>query len=231
MSVQLSLSSRRIPLAVKLAFTAFTAVVVVVFCDLYGPAVLCYFCDVALLLTLLALWTESPLVASMAAVGILIPQFLWLADFLSGANLVGMTGYMYDSTYPLYARGLTLFHGWLPLLLIWLVYRLGYDRMALPAYILLAWGLILSSYFWLPAPPADPIRPLRSVNINYVYGMSNDPQTWMNPHLWVLLLMVALPICFYLPTHLALTRLCGIPPQIGSGPETSVSPPQDLTPM
>lgn len=211
LSAQLSLPARRIRLAVKLAFTAFTAVVVPVFCHLYGTAVLCYFCDVALLLTLLALWTESPLVASMAAVGILIPQFLWLADFLSGARLVGMTAYMYDANFPLFARGLTLFHGWLPLVLIWLVYRLSYDRRALLAYTLLAWGLILVSYFWLPAPPSDPAHPLRSVNINYVYGISNDPQTWMNPHLWVLFLMVGLPLCFYLPTHLALARWCGVP--------------------
>jgi hypothetical protein len=209
LSAQLSLPVCRIPWPVKLAFTVFTAVLVPVFCHLYGTAVMCYFCDVALLLTLLAVWTESPLVASMAAVGILIPQFLWLADFLTGARLVGMTAYMYDSDYPLYARGLTLFHGWLPLVLIWLVYRLGYDRRALPAYMLLAWGLILVSYLWLPAPPVDPDCPLRSVNINYVYGISNDPQTWMHPHLWVLFLMVAFPICFYLPTHLVLARWCG----------------------
>src|ERR1700733_4811295 len=68
----------RIPFAVKLAFTAFMAVLVPVYWTEYGPANFLYFCDLALFLTLAAVWLENRLLASMAAVGILLPQIvLW----------------------------------------------------------------------------------------------------------------------------------------------------------
>ena len=39
-----------------------------------------------------------------------------------------MTGYMFQDSQPLYARARSsLFHGWLPFLLLFVVYRLGYD--------------------------------------------------------------------------------------------------------
>ncbi len=50
--------ARRIPLAVKLAFTGFTAVLVPFYWITYGPTNFLYYCDVALLLTLAAVWTE-----------------------------------------------------------------------------------------------------------------------------------------------------------------------------
>ena len=59
----------RVPLAVKLGYTAFMAVLVPVYWANYGPTNFLYFCDVALFLTLAAVWTESALLASMAAVG------------------------------------------------------------------------------------------------------------------------------------------------------------------
>jgi hypothetical protein len=54
--------------------------------------------------------------------GILLPQCLWLANFgsdLPRIHLLGLTGYMFDRHLPVFTRGLSLFHGWLPLLLVW----------------------------------------------------------------------------------------------------------------
>lgn len=51
----------RIPLWVKLAYTAFVCVLVPYYLSAYGPTNFLYFCDVALLMTLAALWLESPL--------------------------------------------------------------------------------------------------------------------------------------------------------------------------
>jgi hypothetical protein len=51
-------------------------------------------------------------------------------------------------------RAIFLFHGWLPFLLIYVVYRLGYDRRTLVAWTVSAWALMLIAYFLLPAPPA-----------------------------------------------------------------------------
>ena len=69
LSAQLSLPARRIPLAVKLAFTGFTAVLVPFYWITYGPTNFLYYCDIALFFTLAAVWTEIPLLAGMPAVG------------------------------------------------------------------------------------------------------------------------------------------------------------------
>ena len=131
----------------------------------------------------------------MCAVGILAPQALWVVDFLVrlfGFSLTGMTDYMFASDHSLFLRGLSLFHGWLPFLLLYLVWRLGYDRRALPAWTVLAWVLVLICFFLMPPPQPDPGP--EPVNINYVWGMSdNAPQPWVSPWLWFLGMIVGLP--------------------------------------
>ena len=120
----------KIPVAAKITATAFTAIMVPVYWHTYGLTNFLWFCDAALLLTVAGMWLESPLLISMCAVGILLPQCLWLADFgsnLLGFHLLGLTGYMFDSHLTLFTRSLSLFHGWLPFLLVWLMIRLGYE--------------------------------------------------------------------------------------------------------
>ena len=198
----------RVTLTVKLLFTAFVAVLVPYYWMEYGPTNFLYFCDVALFLALAAVWTERPLYASMAAVGITVPQLIWQVDFLShcgGLELTGITDYMFDSDISLFARGLSFFHFWLPILLMYLVYRLGYDRRALPIWTLTAWCLILVSFFLLPPAGAELAFPNQPHNVNYVFGMdSSQPQTWIPQAAWVALLMAGLPLLVYLPTHAAL---------------------------
>jgi hypothetical protein len=142
----------KIPLAAKVAGTAFLAVLVPIYWRTYGPTNFLWFCDAALILTVAGMWMESSLLISMCSVGILLPQCLWLADFggnLLGIQLLGLTGYMFEHRLPLFTRGLSLFHGWLPLLLVWLLVRLGYDKRALSAWTGLAAGLVLVCYFLL----------------------------------------------------------------------------------
>src|SRR5277367_5074923 len=146
-------NTREIPSAVKWGFTAFMMVLVPVYWVNYGPTNFLYFCDASLFLTLGALWMESALLASMPAVGILVPQFFWCLDFggeLLGFHTTGMTSYMFDTHLSLFLRGLSLFHGWLPFLLCYLVFRLGYDRRALKAWTALACGLCLYAFFLVP---------------------------------------------------------------------------------
>lgn len=200
-----------LPLWLKLAYSAFMLVLVPVYWRAYGWINFLYFCDVALMLTWVGLWTEHPLPISIAAVGILVAQTFWLLDFgahLLGRRLTGMTDYMFDSRKSRFLRGLSLFHGWLPLLLLALVLRLGYDPRALPLWIAIATVLLLVSYRWLPAPP--PRGDGRPVNINYVYGLSDDaPQTWMQPRLWLAVTLIGFPLALYLPAHLVLLWVAG----------------------
>ncbi len=200
----------RIPLWFKLGNTAFVAVLVPYYWHTYGPTNFLYFCDMALFITMVGIWRESALLVSMPAVGILLPQAFWIGDFLGtavGWPLLGMTDYMFDPALPLIARGLSFFHFWLPLALVWLVRRLGYDPRAFRCWTLLAWVLLLVCYFLMPAPPAPPDRPNLPVNINFVYGLRDKrPQAWMPPGAYFGLLCVVLPGAFFWPTHLFLRR-------------------------
>ena len=198
----------RVPLWLKLAYTAFMAMLVPVYLYYYGPTNFLYFCDIALLLTLVGIWIESPLLISMCAVGILGSQALWVIDFLVrlfGASLIGMTDYMFEAHRSLFLRGLSLFHGWLPFLLAYLVWKMGYDRRAFLAWTALAWVLLLICFFFMPPPRPD--AGLTPVNINYVWGPSDyAPQTWVSPWVWFLGLMIGLPIVLFAPVHFLLLR-------------------------
>ena len=206
----MSTAPTRLPFALKLLVTAFVAVLVPVYYLNYGPTNFLYFCDVALLLSVVGLWTERPLLASMAAVGILIPQLLWCADFLAqllGFKLVGLTAYMFDAQRSLFLRGLSFFHGWLPFLLLFMVRRLGYDRRALWAWAGLGWSLCLVAYFLLPPAGTVLPDPKIPVNINYVFGFDDaHAQTWLPSPVYLVGWLLALFGVFYWPTHLLLRR-------------------------
>ena len=86
---------------------------------------------------------------------------------------------------------------WLPFLLLWAVRRFGYDRRAWLAQTALTWLVLPICFFFTDAARA----------LNGVFGPSGEhPQTWMAPGLWLALLMVAYPLCVYLPSHLLLRQ-------------------------
>ena len=198
----------RLPLWLKFAYSAFMVVLVPVYWTNYGPTNFLYFCDVALIITLVGIWIESPLLISMCAVGILAPQALWVIDFLAnlvGVPITGLTDYMFQADHSLFLRGLSLFHGWLPFFLAVLVWKLGYDRRALTAWTVIAWALVLICFFLMPPPNPNP--GLTPVNINYVWGLSDTAaQTWVPPAVWVAGLMVAMPALLFWPVHAILAR-------------------------
>jgi hypothetical protein len=80
-----------------------------------------------------------------------------------------------------------------------MVYRLGYDSRALEAQTLVAW-LILPMSRLLTKP---------SENVNWVHGFGSQPQRWVSPRLYVVLLMILFPLVVYLPSHLLLRHLFG----------------------
>ena len=209
-----------IPSWIKLAYTAFMAVLIPVYWSQYGLTNFLYFCDVALILTLIGLWTEKPVFISLAAVGILLPQALWCVDFafgIFGHQLTGMTTYMFDDARPMFLRGLSLFHAWLPFLLFWLVTRLGYDHRALKGWSATATLLCVVSFLFLPAPGSAEVLsdPKLPYNVNYVFGMSEtEPQRWMRPEAYLLAWVGGLIALVYLPTHAILRRLCPAPHEI-----------------
>ena len=203
----------RIPRWLKLGYTLFMAVLIPVYWKNYGPTNFLYFCDVALLLTLVGVWTENPLLFSMSAVGILVPQVLWCLDFvaqLAGYKLTGMTAYMFDANRSLFLRGLSLFHGWLPFLLVYCVWKVGYDRRGLKSWTLLAWVLCLVSYFWLPPAGAHLADSNIPINVDYVWGLDDSkPQGWLPAPTYLVAWMGTLLAVAFIPVHFLLQKFFG----------------------
>src|SRR5215467_7500962 len=114
-----SFETSKVPLWLKVAYTIFVSVLVPVYWTNYGPSNFLWFSDVALLITLPAIWLESSLLLSIATVGILLPELIWTIDFfvrlVTGISLVGLSYYMFDPGKPLFLRGLSLFHIFLPI--------------------------------------------------------------------------------------------------------------------
>jgi hypothetical protein len=131
---------------------------------------------------------------------------------LLGFHFLNLTGYMFDRQLPLFTRGLSLFHGWLPLLLVWLLHRVGYDRRALSRWTVLAAVLVFVCYCFTPPAGAHPSNPKAPININYLYGFDDrQPQTRMNENLYVVLWSGAMWLFLFLPAHLALRKIFAAP--------------------
>ena len=193
-----------IPLWIKLSYTAFVAATVAIYVRKYPLWNFLWFSDIALLATVPALWLENSLLASMMLVGVLLPEAVWNGAFFvrlfTGVRLFGLTDYMFDPSKPRYLRAISLFHVVLPLLLLWMVARLGYDARALAAQTALAW-VVLPLTYWLADPKVE--------NVNWVFGWRARQQTSMPPLAYFGLMMIAFPLLIYLPTHLMLLQLFG----------------------
>ena len=195
------LNPDQVPLWLKIAYTLFICVLVPVYWIQYGPGNFLWFSDIALFVTAAALWSESSLLTSMMALSVLVLETVWIIDFIigliAGSPVIGLSAYMFDAKISLAIRALSLFHIILPLLLVWLLYRLAYDTRALIAQTLLAWIVLPVSYF-LTKP---------SQNVNWVYGPGGEPQKWMPAPMYLVLLMLAFPLALYLPMHFLLKKL------------------------
>jgi hypothetical protein len=190
-----------IPLVLKVVYTLFVCALVPIYWRQYGPVNFLWFSDIALLALVPALWMENVLLVSMMAVSIIFFEALWNCDFFfrlaTGKSLIGLSAYMFDPKIPLFIRGLSCFHIVLPLLLLWMLHRLGYDHRALIWQTIVAIVVLPLSY--LMSNPQE--------NVNWVYGFGENPQKVLPAPLFVLVLMLLFPLVIYLPTHLVFTRI------------------------
>ena len=191
------------PLWLKLAYTLMVAAIVPVYLVHYGPANFLWFSDIALIVTGIALWHESRLLASMMAVGVLLPEALWNVSFFSRllmrVRVTGLADYMFDPTIPRWIRALSLFHIPMPLVLLWMLNTLGYDPRALLAQTALAWVILPVTY--AVTKPEE--------NINWVFGPGGRPQRRLAPGVYLLLVLVVFPLIVYVPTHFLLRAVFG----------------------
>ncbi len=169
----------------------------------YGPAVFVNLCDVAVILTCLGLWTGNALLLSSQALSSLVVDLAWNLDLLvralTGGHIVGGTEYMWDARRPLGLRLLSLFHVWLPIVLVHGLRKLGYDRRAFPLQSAIAVAVLVASR--LVTGPAE--------NQNFAW---RDPffDRALGPapvHLAVL--AATLVAVLYWPVHRLLARVFG----------------------
>lgn len=170
------------------------------YAQVWGWGNFLHLCDLAVILTCLGVWRGSSLLISMQAISSIVPALFWDVDFASrlftGKHLMGGTEYMWDARFPLGVRLLSLFHVIWPVLLIWALGRVKYDRRALPwqtAFAVVV--LVVSRCVWPEA------------NLNFA---------WRDPFLhralgpvWLHLLITASALIglVYWPTHWLLGRL------------------------
>jgi len=185
----------RIPYWVKLLYLAWLVVFLPSYWIYHGPQNLLWLCDAANIILLFALWRESALLMSSQACGVVLVQLVWTLDLLFrllfGFHLVGGTEYMFDSSLALWLRFMSLFHVFVPLLLLWGLSRLGYDRRGWKLETLVAWLLLPLTFLF-----ADP-----ALNINWLWQPFGLPQTLLPPALFLLLMMLLYPLVLFYPSH------------------------------
>jgi hypothetical protein len=149
----------------------------------------------------------------------------FLVRLIRGRSVIGLADYMFNPDIPLFVRALSSFHGWLPFILIGIVWRLGYHRKAWIAQTLLTWVLLLVCYSFSPLPPAPRGNQNAVVNVNWVFGPGEKQvQTWMAPELYLALMMAFFPVCIYLPSHLLFRKVFRTPSTPGEGLDRLIDP-------
>ncbi len=190
----------RIPLWLKIGWTLWLLVWIPIYWRQYGSQNFLYFCDVGNVLIGVGLWWESALVFSWVACGLLVFQTLYTVDLagalLFGWHFIGGTEYMFDPGLSLLIRLLSLFHVVTPPLLLWAIWRLGYDERGWKFQTVMAWIVVPVNHFWRP-----------QMDVNWARGLFFREQHAI-PHLFYLLgYLIVVPACIYFPSHLFLRWL------------------------
>lgn len=103
---------------------------------------------------------------------------------------------MWDSRYPVFVRMLSLFHVFLPIVLLYSLGRLGYDRRAWKFQSLLLAVLMIASRLFGP-----------KLNLNNAFFDPVFRRAWGPAPVHLAVMFAAIVAIFYWPTHLVLVRL------------------------
>ena len=198
--------ARKIPFWLKILFSALFLVTIPSNVINYSAINLLWFCDVAIILTFFGLWFESSLLLSMAALSSVPTQLLWQVDYfyylITESPLFGFTDYMFAPDFSSFNYAVSLFHVWMPYVLLYSLRMVRYNRLAVFTQSVVGCVVILLS-FLLTKDMFGPVG-----NLNKVYGLSdNAPQTWMHPWLWIIVVMLYCSLCIYAPMHFLFMRI------------------------
>lgn len=183
---------------------AWLVVWVPTYARVWGWANFLHLCDVAVLLSVAGFVFRSRLLLSSQAIGTVVPYMAWWVDaatrYLTGRDMAGDLGYLWDARYPLWVRLLTLYHVVLPILLIWAVARRGYDRRALALESAIVAALLVVSRFFSPI-----------LNLNFAYRDPIFHRALGPAPVHLAAIVAAIIVVGVLPVHVLLTRWCLVP--------------------
>jgi hypothetical protein len=190
----------RLPLWLKILWTMWLIVWIPIYWRQYGLQNFLFFCDIGNILIGVGLWLESPLIFSWQACGLLLFQSAHTIDLagalLTGRHIIGGTEYMFDPAVPLIVRLLSLFHVVTPPLLLWAIWRLGYDPRGWRFQTLTTWIVVPINYFWRPEH-----------DVNWARGLFFREQHVVPGPIYLLAYLALVPVVIYFPTHLFLMWL------------------------
>lgn len=184
----------RIPLWLKVLWTAGVIFWIPLYWRQYGLQNFLFFCDLGNLFIVLGLWLESPLIFSWQATSLLVFQTLFIIDLagalVGGRHVIGGTEFMFDPHVPLAIRLFSLFHVITPPLLLWAIWRLGYDGRGWKYQTLTAWVVVPINYFWRP-----------QFDVNWARGLFFREQHAVPGLAYLLAYLLVVPAVVYYPTH------------------------------
>ncbi|HXY15383.1 MAG TPA: hypothetical protein VEI26_12855 [Terriglobales bacterium] len=187
----------RLPLWLKIAWTLWLVAWVPVYWHQYGLQNFLFFCDLGNFLIAIGLWSESTLIFSWQATGLLLFQTLYAIDLIgavmTGRHFIGGTEYMFNPLVPWFVRALSLFHVVVPPLLLWAIWRLGYDSRGWRLATVTTWIVLPINYFWRP-----------QFNVNWARGLFFREQQVVPGWLYLAAYLLIVPVAIYWPTHLIL---------------------------
>jgi hypothetical protein len=199
--------TRRVPLWLKISYTIWVVIWLVLYWRFVDWQHYLWLCHLGNVIVAIGLWTESGLLLSWQALSLLFADLIWTIDFWIGVVTGGRTPFgaawnvFRPDIFPRLQRALSLFHLFLPWLLIWALWRFGYDRRAI--WLQVATCVILFPISFLVSKPND--------NVNWVYGPFGAVQDTVSPELFLLAAIPAYLLALYVPSHLLLCLLAPRP--------------------
>lgn len=177
----------------RLLFTGWMVFWIPVVLWAYGPQNFLWLCNIAKFVALFALWTRERFLLSSQAGTVCLVGVIWTLDLLVGVATGGdgavITAYVFDPDLPLPARLASLYHLFLPALVVRILLQRGYDRRGPWVQTGIGGAAVVAA--WLLAGPEQ--------NINWAYGplgLEVLPQPY-----WAMAAVIIYPLVVYVPGH------------------------------
>lgn len=188
-------SDKAVPLWIKVPYTLLALIVFPVYWYQYGVTNFLWFSDIAFFAMAPALWFKNRLIASMMAIGVLPLELLWLISFISGGAFLGMANYMFDPELALWLRALSLFHFPMPAVIIYMIWKFGYDKRAIWPQIALSAVVLVMTHLFTE----------KSDNVNIIYPPA-DVARFVSEEAYRYAMPAALLLCVIIPMHFAMKK-------------------------